>query len=86
MSRYSHVSVVFTVIVAVFSWQKVASGTVFDALADVFMCVYGCIQARFGRICGYSIAGVVSVSVVIRCGKRSGCEFRLRAVSRFGDA
>ena len=56
-------------------------GAVFDVLTDVLMCVYGCIQARFGRICGYSIAGVVSVSVVIRCGKRSGCEFRLRAVT-----
>ena len=42
-------------------------GAVFDVLTDVFMGVYGCIQARFGRFCGYSIAGAVSVSVVIRC-------------------
>ena len=55
--RYSHVSVVFTVIVAVFSWQKVVSGTVFDALADVLMCVYGCVRARFGRFCGYFDCG-----------------------------
>lgn len=38
-------------------------------LADVFMDVYGCIQARFGRLCGYSIVGAVSASAVIRCGK-----------------
>ena len=44
-------------------------GAVFDVLADVFMDVYCCIQARFGRLCGYSIVGAVSASAVIRCGK-----------------
>lgn len=47
---------------------NVVSGAVFDVLADVFMDVYGCIQARFGRLCGYFDCG---------CGARKcGCTVR----------